>query len=92
MGGDASGLGLSKSLLQFRLIGLRRDDGSIVFSACRALRFCSSALESEFDACLEGVTRALEATSEDMIIETDCIDTTGKRLIAAMSLVMKKER
>jgi hypothetical protein len=53
---------------------LRRDDGSIIFSDCRALRFYSSALESELAACLEGVTRALETSSEDMIIETDCLE------------------
>jgi hypothetical protein len=57
---------------------LRRDDGSIVFSACRVLHFCSSALESELAACLEGVTRALEASSEDMIIETDCLSPLGQ--------------
>jgi ribonuclease HI len=50
---------------------MRRDDGNIVFSACRPLRFCSSALESEMSACLEGTTRALEATTENIIIETD---------------------
>jgi hypothetical protein len=31
-------------------------------------------VESELAACLEGVTRALEASSEDMIIETDCLE------------------
>jgi ribonuclease HI len=53
---------------------LRRDDGSIMFSACRALRFCSSALESELSACFEGVSKALEGSAESIIIETDCLE------------------
>jgi ribonuclease HI len=53
---------------------LRHDDGSIVFSACQALRFCSSALESELSACLEGVSKTLEGSSEAIIIETDCLE------------------
>jgi hypothetical protein len=32
---------------------LRRSDGTIVFVACRSLRFCSSALDSEINACIE---------------------------------------
>jgi hypothetical protein len=53
---------------------LQRDDGSIVFSACRTLRFCSSALESELSPCFEGVSKALEGSAESIIIETDCVE------------------
>jgi hypothetical protein len=39
---------------------LRRGDGTIVFAACRSLRFCSSALDLEISACMEGVKMALD--------------------------------
>jgi ribonuclease HI len=52
---------------------LRHDYESIVFSACWTPRFCSSALESELSACLEGVSKAL-GSAESIIIETDCME------------------
>ncbi|XP_071685273.1 uncharacterized protein [Lolium perenne] len=53
---------------------LRRDDGYIIFSACRSLKFCSSALESELQACLEGVRLALDGCTNDIIVETDNLE------------------
>ena len=53
---------------------LRRGDGSIIFSACRALRFCSSALDAELSACMEGVRMALDLSQENIIVETDSLE------------------
>jgi hypothetical protein len=43
---------------------LRHGDGPIIFSACRALRFCSPVLASELIACMEGITMGLESSEE----------------------------
>jgi ribonuclease HI len=51
---------------------LRQSDGSVVFSACRALRHCSSALEAELMACLEGIRLAIDMGHQNIIAETDC--------------------
>jgi hypothetical protein len=48
---------------------LRRGDGSIIFSACRGLRFCSSALEAELSACLEGINVTLEMSQDGIIVK-----------------------
>ena len=53
---------------------LRRGDGSIIFSACRAIRFCSSALDSELSACMKGIKMALELSQENIIVETDSLE------------------
>jgi hypothetical protein len=49
---------------------LWRSDGSLVFSACRALRFCSSTLDAELHASLEGIKLALELCQKDIQVET----------------------
>jgi ribonuclease HI len=49
---------------------LWRSDGSVIFSACRALRFCSSALDAELHTSLEGIKLALELCQEDIQVET----------------------
>jgi ribonuclease HI len=53
---------------------LRRSDGTIVFAACRSLRFCLSALDSEISACMEGVKLALDLSQESILVETDCLE------------------
>ncbi|KAK1603892.1 hypothetical protein QYE76_027565 [Lolium multiflorum] len=53
---------------------LRRSDGSIVFTACRSLRLCSSALEAEISACIEGVRLALELNQDGILVETDSLE------------------
>ena len=50
---------------------LRRCDGSTVFSACRNLVLCSSALEAELQACLEGIQFALDICQEPFVVESD---------------------
>jgi hypothetical protein len=49
----------------------RRGDGSIIFSGYRALRFCSSALDSELSGCMEGITMAPDSSEEKIIVEMD---------------------
>ncbi|KAI4976829.1 hypothetical protein ZWY2020_050436 [Hordeum vulgare] len=39
---------------------LRSDDGQIIYSSCRYLRSCSSVLETELAACMEGIIIARE--------------------------------
>ena len=53
---------------------LRRSDGSILFSACKVLHFCSSALDSELNACLEGVKMALQTCQENIMVEMDSLE------------------
>ena len=53
---------------------LRRSDGSIVFSACRALQFCASALDAELQACLEGTRFALDMCQGNFLVETDSVE------------------
>lgn len=51
---------------------LRDHRGTVVFASCRFLSKCSSALEAELAACMEGVSLALEWSSDPFILETDC--------------------
>jgi ribonuclease HI len=51
---------------------MRRADGSVVFSACRVLRHCSSAFEAELLACLEGIRFAADMDLSHITIESDC--------------------
>jgi hypothetical protein len=50
---------------------LRCSGGWIVFSACRALRNCTSALEAELLACLKGARFATDTGLDCTMIETD---------------------
>ena len=50
---------------------LRDEHGRIVFSSCRFLRRCGSALEAELSACMEGMSLALEWSQHDVLVETD---------------------
>ncbi|KAF7029388.1 hypothetical protein CFC21_041146 [Triticum aestivum] len=51
---------------------LRDSSGHIVFSSCRHLFSCVSALEAEVEACKEGVALALEWSTLPFILETGC--------------------
>jgi hypothetical protein len=73
---------------------LRRYDGSIIFSTCRSLKFCSSSLESELQACLEGVRLALDGCTNDIIVETDNLELTlmaksTARVVSTLSHLME---
>ena len=50
---------------------LRDDRGEIIYSACRELRACESALEAELAACREGLELALHRTNLPIIVELD---------------------
>uniref|UniRef100_A0A8I6XQQ1 RNase H type-1 domain-containing protein n=1 Tax=Hordeum vulgare subsp. vulgare TaxID=112509 RepID=A0A8I6XQQ1_HORVV len=52
---------------------LRGEGGHVIFSSCRYLRSCSSALEAELAACMEGIAIARAWSELLMIIETDCL-------------------
>ncbi|XBI04128.1 hypothetical protein VPH35_132466 [Triticum aestivum] len=51
---------------------LRDHSGSIIFASCRFIQRCASALEAEATALMEGVTLALDGSSEQLLVETDC--------------------
>ncbi|KAE8770517.1 hypothetical protein D1007_57718 [Hordeum vulgare] len=51
---------------------LRDEEGQVIFSSCRYLRTCSSALEAELMACLEGISIARVWSELPMIVELDC--------------------
>ncbi|KAI5013888.1 hypothetical protein ZWY2020_051963 [Hordeum vulgare] len=58
---------------------LHGEGGQVIFSSCRYLRSCSSALEAELAACMEGIAIARAWSVLPMIIETDCL--TAARMI-----------
>ncbi|KAE8810040.1 hypothetical protein D1007_02809 [Hordeum vulgare] len=58
---------------------LRGEAGQVIFSSRRFLRSCSSPLEAELAACLEGITIARAWSELPMIIETDYL--TAARMI-----------
>jgi hypothetical protein len=51
---------------------MRRADGSVVSSACQALRHCSLPFEAELMASLEGVRIVVDMDLTRITIETDC--------------------
>jgi hypothetical protein len=66
------------SLLGSIMIGwcghhLRRSGGTI-FGACRSLRFCSPALDSKINGCMEGAKLTLDLSQESILEETNCLE------------------
>ena len=59
---------------------LRDHHGAMIFASCRFIQRCSSALEAEVGACMEGVALALEWSTKSLVAETDC--TTAARMIS----------
>ncbi|KAM0891113.1 hypothetical protein ACQ4PT_026619 [Festuca glaucescens] len=53
---------------------LRNNEGAVRIAACRSLKFCSSALDAELQACLMGVRLALDHSNEDLLVETDSLE------------------
>ena len=69
---------------------LRDYIGSIIFFSCRFIQRCTSALEAEMAALMEGVDLALERSPDGLIVETDCsvamrmiMDTEANRSLVA---------
>jgi hypothetical protein len=50
---------------------LRDSEGTIIFSACRALFNCRNALESELCAVMEGLSSAIMRTDLPIAMEVD---------------------
>ena len=47
--------------------------GAIIYSSCRELRQCSSPLQSELAACVEGLNIAIQWSDVPIIVQTDCV-------------------
>jgi ribonuclease HI len=60
---------------------LRAHDGTIVFSACKSLKHCSSALEAELYALKEGVALSLIHSEDHFFIESDSAEVV--RMLSA---------
>jgi ribonuclease HI len=56
---------------------LRDDNGEIIFSACRSLNSCSSPLESELAACMEGIALVQQRNGLSLVIEMDCLEAVA---------------
>ena len=52
---------------------LRNSDGEVVFAACQVLFFCTTALEAELRAILEGMEAALRFTDLPVIVQSDSL-------------------
>uniref|UniRef100_A0ACD5WX57 Uncharacterized protein n=1 Tax=Avena sativa TaxID=4498 RepID=A0ACD5WX57_AVESA len=53
---------------------LRDDRGNIIFSSCRHIFSCSSPLEAELMACMEGCALTTQWSDLPCITETDCLN------------------
>jgi ribonuclease HI len=51
---------------------LRNQRGEVLFAACRQVQHCQDATEAEIMAIEEGVKLALNWTSQEFIVESDC--------------------
>lgn len=74
---------------------LRDSSGSLIFSSGRHLSFCSSALESELAACLEGFTLTLQWCSTPIHIKSDCLElvnliTSGGQNRSAFTFLIRE--
>ena len=47
--------------------------GAIIYSSCRELRQCSSPLQSELAACLEGLNIVIQWSDLPIVVQTDCV-------------------
>jgi hypothetical protein len=56
---------------------LRDHKGETVFTACRSLDRCNGALEAELMAMEEGVKLAMNWSTANIVVETDCADAVG---------------
>ena len=56
---------------------LRDDRGQIIYSACREIRTCDSALKAELAACREGIYLALHRTDLPIIVELDSAEVVA---------------
>ena len=52
---------------------LRDCTGAIIFASCRFIPRCASGLEAEIAAIMEGVSIALDRSTDRLLIETDCM-------------------
>jgi ribonuclease HI len=75
----------------------RAHDGTIIFSACRSLEQCNSALEAELCAIMEGTALAVERCQQPIMIETDSAEvvrmlTTTARDRSPLGHIVAKAR
>ncbi|XBH59743.1 hypothetical protein VPH35_114435 [Triticum aestivum] len=70
---------------------LRNHHGTVIFASCRFLPRCSSALEAEIAACMEGVSLTLEWSSDPFILETDSTTAVAMITDAARLLGLGRE-
>ncbi len=75
---------------------LRDYNGETIFTMCKSLANCSSALETELAACVEGLRLALQWTLLLVAIETDCISVvhllTNKEDCLTLAFLVREAR
>uniref|UniRef100_A0ACD5TZV9 Uncharacterized protein n=1 Tax=Avena sativa TaxID=4498 RepID=A0ACD5TZV9_AVESA len=62
---------------------LRDNTGAVLFLACRFLPLCSSPLEAELQACLEGIQKARSWTDLPCVVESEC-----KEVVSMLSMTL----
>jgi ribonuclease HI len=65
---------------------LRDENGMPIFSSCKFLEDCSSPLESELRACVEGLKLAVQHSELPILVETDC------RQLVSMATSKERDR